>query len=116
VPTIVFHRHEPPNINRRGKNYSEEKHLLFLEGGSDTGGKISNDADSRVNFLLCPSCFWCASCLSSQMLSAMAAAKDSASPANCPSCVAAKIESIPGVEEYKFDYDTERGVTMELFR
>jgi hypothetical protein len=25
--------------------------LLFLEGGSDTGGKISNDVDSRVNFL-----------------------------------------------------------------
>ena len=47
------------------------------------------------------------------MSSAMAAAK-----ANCPSCVGGKIESIPITEneEYKFDYDTERGVTMEFFR
>jgi hypothetical protein len=52
------------------------------------------------------------------MLSAMAAAKDSASLANCPSCVGGKIESIPIAEneKYKFDYDTERGVTMEFFR
>ena len=37
----------------------------------------------------------------------MAAAK-----ANCPSCVGGKIESIPIAEneEYKFDYDTERGL------
>jgi hypothetical protein len=41
------------------------------------------------------------------MSSAMAAAK-----ANCPSCVGGKIESIPIAEneEYKFDYDTERGL------
>jgi hypothetical protein len=81
-------------------------------------GKISNDSDSNVNFLLCPSCFWCASYISSKMLSAMAAANDSASLANRPSCVGGKRESIPIAEneEYKFDYDTERGVTKEFFR
>jgi hypothetical protein len=50
------------------------------------------------------------------MLSAMAAAKDSASLANRPSCVGGKRESIPIAEneEYKFDYDTERGVYKRI--
>jgi hypothetical protein len=92
--------------------------LLGMDGGSDIGGKISNDADNRVNFLLCPSCFWCASRLPSQMLRTMAAAKDSASLAKCPSCIEGNIESVPVAEseEYKFDYDIKRGVTMEFFR
>ena len=34
--------------------------LSSLEGGSETVGKILNDIDKRVDFLLCPSCFWCA--------------------------------------------------------
>ena len=34
--------------------------LSSLEGGSATVGKIPNDIDKRVDFLLCPSCFWCA--------------------------------------------------------
>ena len=46
----------------------------------------------------------------------MAAAKDPASLANRPSCVAGKGESIPIAEneEYKFDYDTERGVYKRI--
>jgi hypothetical protein len=49
------------------------------------------------------------------MLSAMAAAKDSASLANRPSCVGGKREPIPTEnEEYKFDYDTERGVYKRI--
>jgi hypothetical protein len=92
--------------------------LLSMDGDGDTGGKIPNDADNRVNFLLCPSCFWCASCLPSQMLRTMATAKDSASLAKCPSCIEGNIESVPVAEneEYKFDYDIKRGVTMEFFR
>ena len=91
--------------------------LLGMDGGSDSGG-ISNDADNRVNFLLCPSCFWCASCLPSQMLRTMTISKDSASLAKCPSCIEGNLESVPVAEneEYKFDYDIKRGVTMEFFR
>ena len=58
--------------------------LLSMDGDGDTGGKISNDADNRVNFVLCPSCFWCASCLPSQKLRTMAIAKDSALLQNVP--------------------------------
>ena len=35
--------------------------LLALEGRSEKIDKILNDIDKRVDFLLCPSCFWCAS-------------------------------------------------------
>jgi hypothetical protein len=31
--------------------------LLSMDGDGATGGKISNDADNRVNFLLCPHVF-----------------------------------------------------------
>ena len=95
------------------------KNTLFgMGGGSDIGGKFSNDDDSRVNFLLCPSCFWCASYLPLQMLRTMAAAKNSASLSKCPSCSEGSIESVPVAEdeEYKFDYDIKRGVTMKFFR
>ncbi|HEU4447503.1 MAG TPA: hypothetical protein VFR94_22705 [Nitrososphaeraceae archaeon] len=48
----------------------------------------------------------------------MAAAIYSASLAKCPSCIVGNIESVPVAEneEYKFDYDIKRGVTMEFFR
>jgi hypothetical protein len=80
--------------------------LLGKDGGSDIGVKISNNADNRVNFLLCPLCFWCASCLPSQMLRTIAAAKNSASLAKCPSCIEGNVESVPVAEneEYKFYY------------
>jgi hypothetical protein len=77
-----------------------------------------SSSGKQIDFLLCHSCFWCASSLSSHMLRTAAAAKGSASLAKCPSCVEGNIESIPVSEneEYKFDYDIKRGVTMEFFR
>jgi hypothetical protein len=35
--------------------------LLALKDGSKTIGKIPNGIDKQIDFLLCPSCFWCAS-------------------------------------------------------
>jgi hypothetical protein len=92
--------------------------LLVLEEGNKTTTKISNDIDRRVHFTLCTSCFWCASCLSSKILSIIAASEDSPSLAKCPSCNEGNIEFIPIAEseEYRFDYDVKRGVTMEFFR
>ena len=48
----------------------------------------------------------------------MAASKDSPSLVKCPSCNEGNIEFIPIAEneEYRFDYDVKRGVTMEFFR
>jgi hypothetical protein len=44
-------------------------------------------------------------------------AQDSTSP-KCPSCIEGNIESIPIAENenYRFDYNTKRGIVMEFFR
>ena len=81
--------------------------LHVLSGNIETTGKIPNDIDKGVNFLLCPSCFWCASCLSPD-----------SSFAVCPSCSEGNIESIPIAENenYRFNNDIKRGITMEFLR
>jgi hypothetical protein len=33
---------------------------LALGGGRETTGKNQNIVDKQVDFLICPSCFWCA--------------------------------------------------------
>jgi hypothetical protein len=38
-----------------------KNNLLVTEGDSETIGKVSNDINKHVDFLICPSCFWCAS-------------------------------------------------------
>ncbi len=92
--------------------------LLALWGNNETIDKIPSYAGKQVNFLLCPSCFWCASCLSPQKLSVMAAAEDSDSFSKCPSCIEGNIESVPIAknEEYRINHDTKRGFTMEFLR
>ena len=59
------------------------------------------------NFLICRSCFWCASYIN-KMGSVLA----------CPSCKDVKIESMPISfdETYRLDYDTKRGITLEFAR
>src|SRR5215472_1414154 len=59
----------------------------------------------RKNFLLCKSCFWCASMLNKRR-----------PPDLCPSCMKTELESMPISldETYKFDYDTNRGVNLEF--
>ena len=58
-----------------------------------------------INFLLCKSCFWCASLLNSRPFTDV-----------CPTCVNSEIETMPISfdETYKFDYDASRGVTLEF--
>ncbi len=63
---------------------------------------------SGRNFLICGSCFWCASYLNNiQSFLDL-----------CPSCKNEKVESIPISfdETYKFDYDAEHGVILEFGR
>jgi hypothetical protein len=63
---------------------------------------------SERNFLICRSCFWCASYFNNMHRSVE----------RCPSCNDAKVESMPITfdETYKFDYDAGRGVTLEFGR
>ena len=72
----------------------------------------------EIIFVICQSCFWCASCFPTQSLGTLAAAaQDSISP-KCPSCIEGNIESIPIAENenYRFDYNIKRGLVMEFFR
>jgi hypothetical protein len=65
-------------------------------------------------FLLCQSCFWCASYISPQIPNRITKQVIT----KCPSCIVGNIESLPIAknEEYRFGYDTKRGVTMEFLR
>ncbi|MDQ6666856.1 MAG: hypothetical protein M3Y53_01365 [Thermoproteota archaeon] len=72
----------------------------------------TTDPDNRdmivakeIHFLLCESCFWCASCLNITK-----------TVTRCPSCSDARLESmsISDNEIYKFGYDPARGVTLEF--
>ena len=61
----------------------------------------------QLHFLICNSCFWCASCV-----------YDLYKINKCPICNEnTTVESIPltNHEAYRFDYDNERGVTVEFF-
>jgi hypothetical protein len=77
------------------------KNTLFLSGSIETTDEIPNDTRKEVNFLLCPSCFWCASCLSPD-----------STFTKCPSC----IESLPIAEneDYRLDNDIKSGITVEF--
>jgi hypothetical protein len=65
-------------------------------------------------FLLCQSCFWCASYISPQIPNRITKQVIT----KCPSCIVGNIESLPIAEneEYRFGYDTKRGVTMEFLQ
>lgn len=79
-------------LNRKNKSYLEDQDI------------ISNGR----NFIICRSCFWCASHLNNMNRCFEI----------CPSCKDSKVESMPiSIEEaYKFDYDASRGVTLEFER
>jgi|SRR5918992_1019137 hypothetical protein len=74
----------------------------------------------EIYFLICQSCFWCASYIGPKMFSRMteAATKNNAAAAitTCPSCIEGNIESLPITQNkgYKFDYDIKRGVILEF--
>jgi hypothetical protein len=60
--------------------------LSRLKGNSEMNRNIApSHADKRVDFLLCPSCFWCASYLNFGELSIV----------RCPVCHNSSIEQLP---------------------
>ena len=65
--------------------------------------KLQFEDYNERNFLLCKSCFWCASFLSKYKILAA-----------CPSCMNSELESMPISfdEKYTFDHDSRKGVTL----
>ena len=66
-------------------------------------GQEHNNSNER-NFLMCKSCFWCASFLNSKYRCF----------SECPACMNSELESMPiGLnEKYTFDYDPSQGVSL----
>jgi hypothetical protein len=64
----------------------------------------------KIYFLLCESCFWSASYLSTSYNNM----KDPIT--HCPLCNSEKIEaiSISGNEEYRFEYNVKQGIMLEF--
>jgi len=73
-----------------------------------------NEMPPKVDFLICQSCLWCASCIFSNVYKGIT----EQTIVKCPSCTRGDIESLPIAqnERYRFHYDTKRGVTMEFLR
>ena len=59
----------------------------------------------QIHFLLCNTCYWCASDIGSK-----------SKFTKCPSCNGVEIESmrLSDKELYEFDYHPKRGVTLEF--
>jgi hypothetical protein len=59
----------------------------------------------QIHFLLCNTCYWCASDIGSKPKFT-----------ECPSCNSIEVESMPIAhkELYKFDYHPKRGITLEF--
>jgi len=67
----------------------------------------------KIYFLICQSCFWCASYIYTQYY----LRNTEKIITKYPSCNADNIESIPIAEneKYRFKHDTRRGITMMFF-
>ena len=68
----------------------------------------SPDKILEIRFLLCNSCFWCASYYLNS--------SDKNRITKCPDCYSDELEWMPisSKEVYKFDYNPRRGITLEF--
>jgi hypothetical protein len=81
-----------------------KNNISSLKHGRETGRRILGLGNySRIDFVLCSSCFWCASYFNC-----------SGGVTNCPTCNSDNIESLPisNGEFYTFSHDRNRGVTL----
>ena len=73
----------------------------------------------QISFLICQSCFWCASYISTvTAFTARRRRREDAPPTKCPICIEGNIESmsINKNEVYRFDYGAKRGVVLEFLK
>ena len=93
-------------------NYSLD--VILKIKAEENAAMTKNEMSPKINFLICQSCFWCASCISSRIYKGVS----EQTITTCPSCTRGNIESLPIAqnEKYMFHYDTKRGITMEFFR
>jgi hypothetical protein len=80
---------------------------------------IGTRISEEISFLICQSCFWCASYFNTiAAFTARRRRRGDAPPIKCPICIEGNIESmsINKNEVYKFDYDVKHGVVLEFLK
>jgi hypothetical protein len=97
----------PGPYNRKDTHQSaslSSQYSLDKYGSKDN----NNDKILEIKFLLCNSCFWCASYYLNS--------SDKNRITRCPACYSGELESMPisSREVYKFDCNPSRGVTLEF--
>ena len=78
----------------------------------------------EIYFIICQSCFWCASYIGTNTSAFTPVARrrrgggENTIPTKCPICIEGNIESmsVNGNEAYKFDYNRDRGVILEFLK
>ena len=91
--------------NRDGAEHPEEDTMARLEHGSETARRPNTPTHNQIDFLLCPSCFWCASYFNYSKVAI-----------RCPTCSSDNVESMPisNDELYTYSHDGNHGVTLEF--
>src|SRR6185437_15934111 len=100
--------HKIFRLNRAAEHYHKNQELLQcpLSLDFEFQRKFSNQVMCKeTHFLLCGSCFWCASFLELRVMIDV-----------CPLGMYGKVESMPlsDKEIYTFDYDLTSGVTLSF--
>jgi hypothetical protein len=96
------------NESRHYYPHNDIADIIKSEATIKTKGIVINNNNNKIHFLLCGSCFWCASRFNN--------IDDTTTTTKCPCCDNTRVESIPISynEVYKFDYDPKRGSTPEF--
>jgi hypothetical protein len=97
------------DISRSSKEEKEKSSFDSFIGAR----RISEE----ISFIICQSCFWCASYINT-ITAFTAKRRGDAPPTKCPICIEGNIESmsINKNEVYKFDYDAKHGVVLEFLK
>ena len=79
--------------------------IASLGRGSETDRHPYTPTYNQIDFLLCSSCYWCASYFNYSKVAT-----------RCPTCDNDNVESLPiSIDElYTFSHDGNRGVTLEF--
>ena len=87
------------------QNVLRKNTIASLEHDSETNRHLNTPTRNQIDFLICPSCFWCASYFNYSEVAT-----------RCPTCSNDNVESIPisNEELYMFSHDGNRGVTLEF--
>jgi hypothetical protein len=107
VQGIISYQNEPKYYHDAPNDIANINPEVTLKKKEIVVNNNNNNNNKKIQFLICGSCFWCASHFNNigDMI------------VKCPSCTSNnKVESIPVSydEVYKFDYDPKREVVLEF--